>query len=147
MIRATITIVDRLPELHRQVEALARRAAAAGAAAAAETAQATSSIDLELAVIPPGPDPDGVAAGIRSEKKGRADGARIGRFFDEGTLGNRRKPPKRPGRSSWTVNRRGSSYTAHRGDVSGKGIQPERFFLKARLAGRKAMAEVIGRGL
>lgn len=147
MIRATVTVDDRFPQLHAQVEQLARRATEAATEAAAAAAEAASTtIDLELRKIPPTEDPDGVAAGIRSEKTG-ARGVRIAKFFDKGTLGNRRGKLKRPGRSSWSVDRKGSSYTAHRGNVDGKGIKAERFFAKARKAGLEAMANVVRRGI
>jgi hypothetical protein len=146
VIRATVTVRDNLAQLHTRVEQSARRATLAAAEAAAAVAQANASIDLEVHVVPAEQDPDGVTAGIRSEKKGNR-GTRIADFFDEGTLGNRRKKTKRPGRSSWTVKRGGGSYTAHRGDTSGKGIEPERFFAKAKTAGRKAMQAELEKGL
>jgi hypothetical protein len=132
MIRSTVTVHDQFGQISQRVAALARASTLAGAEAAAQVAQQNASIDLEIELVTPHQDPDGVAAGIRSQKKGNR-GTRIAGFFDQGTLGNRRKKTKRPGRASWTV--------------SGKGIKPERFFPKAKAAGRKAMIEKLHRGL
>jgi serine phosphatase RsbU (regulator of sigma subunit) len=145
VIRATVTVRDDFAQLHTRVQKLAQRATRAAAEQAAQVAQANASIDLELELIPAADDPDGVTAGIRSKKTGSRD-TRIADFFDEGTLGNRKKKTKRPGRSSWTVKRGGSSYTAHRGDTSGKGIPAERFFAKAKTAGRKTMIAEVEKG-
>lgn len=146
MIRASIQISDQFAGLHERVEQLARQTTLAGATAAAAAAQENASLDLELRIIEPQQDPDGAAAGIRAEKTG-ARGARIARFFDQGTLGKRRKKVKRPGRDHWTVRRGGGSYTAERQDVAGKGIDPQHFFAAAKTAGRKAMAEKLRQGL
>lgn len=135
-----------LDRIAGQIEQLARRATEQAARTAAETAQGAASIDLELEVIAAHADPDGVAAGIRSRKKGRASAVEIAHFFDAGTLGGRTKPPKRPGRDSWQVKRGGGSYTAKRRSRAG-GIKAERFFAKARQAGRKAMLGVVQRGI
>jgi hypothetical protein len=146
MFRAQIKVFDRFPEITAQVEQLARVAVDQAARTAAETAQAGASIDLELELIPAHGYVEGYAAGIRSNKKGQR-GTRIAPFFDGGTLGGRKKALKGARRASWTVNRGGGSYTAHRGDIDGKGIKAERFFLKARLAGRRSMAAIVKRGL
>jgi hypothetical protein len=146
MIRSTVTVHDNFGQISKRVAALARASTLAGAEEAARVAQANASIDLEIELVAPHQDPDGVAAGIRSNKKGNRN-TRIAPYFDAGTLGNRRKKLKRAGRSSWTVKRGGSSYTASRHDVTGKGIKPQRFFGKAKAAGRKAMIEKLHRGL
>jgi hypothetical protein len=146
MIRSTVTVHDNFGQISKRVADLARATTLAGAEAAAAVAQANASIDLEIELVAPHQDPDGVAAGIRSNKKGNRD-TRIAWFFDRGTLGNLQAKRKRPGRSSWTVKRGGGSYTASRHDVTGKGIPAERFFPKAKAAGRKAMIEKLHRGL
>lgn len=147
MFRSQITIHDNLAGVTAHVEELARRATLAAAEAAAAAAQAGSSIDLQLELISPHPDFEGFVAGIRSRKKGRASTVEIARFFDGGTLGGRKRALKRPRRESWTVKRSSGPYTAHRHDVAGKGIPAERFFLKARVAGRRAMVSVVKQNL
>lgn len=146
MIRSTVTVHDNFGQISRRVAELARASTLAAAEAAAAAAQQNASLDLEIELLAPHQDPDGVAAGIRSQKKGKR-ATRIAGFFDQGTLGNRRKPPKRAGRSSWTVKRGSGDYTASRHDVTGKGIESQRFFAKAKTAGRKAMIEKLHRGL
>lgn len=145
MFRTTATIdTSGMAGLTARIEALARRATLAAAEKAAATAQAAASIDLELEIVDPHEDPDGVAAGIKSQKRGHR-GTRIADFFDEGTLGKRKKPRKRAGRGSWAVKRDGGAYTAERHDVSGKGIEAERFFPKAKAAGRRELLDQLKR--
>lgn len=145
MIRATVhPSQEGFDRLTAQLEAKIRIGLDEAAVAAAQVAQEGASIDLELQVVHVHGTEDGYSSGIRAEKKG-SRGTRIAGFFDQGTLGNRRKKPKRPGRGSWTVNREGAPYTAQRHDVAGKGIKPERFFGKARVAGRAALRSAIHR--
>jgi hypothetical protein len=94
---------------------------------------------------------DGYSAGIKSRRKssqtrgGKPNATPIAWMFDRGTLGNRTRRLKRPRKESWTSSRGGSPYTAHRRDIAGKGIKPERFFGKARAAGRAKLLERIQR--
>jgi hypothetical protein len=124
-----------------------------GAAKAAEVAQENASIDLQIRVIPPGAAADargaGIASGIRADKTTRNSKKTtpIARFFDQGTLGKRRGPLKQSRKDSWTVDRGGSTYTAHRRDIDGKGVEPEGFFRKAQTAGRQKLIRVIHDGL
>lgn len=149
--RSTVKLFDRFPQITQRVEQAAQHGVEAAARTAAEVAQAGASLDLELEVTPAVGDVEGYSAGIKSRKKTRTPGRTtpIARFFDEGTLGKRPKPTKRPRRRSWSVaaSSRASSHTAERGDVDGKGIAPQGFFGKARRAGRKALLETIDREL
>lgn len=151
MIRAAIRVTDRFPLVTARVEQLARQAVDEAAAAAAETAQAEASIDLELELTAATGDLDGYSAGITSRKQTRnpKQTTRIATFFDGGTLGKRKKALKQPGRreTSWQVKRGDSVYTAQRGDIEGKGVDPEGFFGKARTAGRRALKARIISGL
>lgn len=123
----------------------------AAAATAATVAQDGASIDLQLELVPPHEVAEGESAGIKSRRqssssrRGAPSTAPIARFFDQGTLGKRRGKLKQPRKESWTVTRKASSYTAHRGNVDGKGIPAERFFAKAKAAGRAKLLEVIHR--
>lgn len=148
LFRSQITVQSGgLAGVTAKIEELARQAVQAAAEEAARAAQAAASIPLELELIAPRGDPDGFAAGIRSRKKGRSSSVEIAHFFDAGTLGGRKTPPKRPRRTSWQVKRGGTTYTATRQSVDGKGIPAERFFLKARVAGRRALVSVIKHGI
>jgi hypothetical protein len=145
VIRSSInTFAEGFTELTEKLEARIVEGLDAASLDAAAVAQSGASIDLEIAAVKAHGTEDGYASGIRAMKKGKR-GTAIAGFFDAGTLGKRRKKPKRPGRSSWTVKRGGGSYTAHRGDITDKGIPPERFFAKARTAGRAKLREVIHR--
>lgn len=150
MIRSKVQVVNNFARVTARVDELALESVAAAAEAAAPVAEAGSSIDLQLQVVPAQGDLDGYSAGIRSRRKTSNPGQTtpIALFFDKGTLGKRRKALKQPGRreESWTVKRRRSSYTAHRGSPAGKGIAPQGFFGKARAAGRAALLRSLARG-
>lgn len=141
--------VQRFGLITERVERAAQAGLDAAARQAAIVAQANASINLELEVKGARGELDGYSAGIKSRRKSSRAGKAtpIARFFDEGTLGKRRKPVKRGRKKSWTQTRGGTSYTAERRDIDGKGIEPEHFFPKARNAGRKAMLEQIDRNL
>jgi hypothetical protein len=146
MITSTVKIFDRFAEITDQVERAAVEGLDAAAREAASVAQANASIPLELEVKPAVGDVEGYSAGIKSRKKTRNQGRTtpIAHFFDEGTLGKRKKPPKRGRKGSWTVRQAdGGSHTASRGDIDGRGIEPEHFFAKGRSAGRKKLLERI----
>lgn len=155
MIKSTVKTFDRFPEVTRAVQTAAKEGVEAAAIEAAAVAQANASIDLELEVVPVHRDFNGYSAAIKSRRKssrtrGRSDSgdaiqstAPIAWFFDRGTLGNRRRRLKQPRKESWTVTRGNKVHTAHRLDITGKGIKPERFFGKARTAGRAKLLERI----
>lgn len=140
MIRSQINVFERFGRITEQVEAAAVDGVNAAVHEAARVAQDHASIDLDLELIPAHGDVDGYTGGIKS-KRTSSSGRQtpIARFFDQGTLGKRRRPTKRPRKTSWTVNRADTTYTAHRGQIEGKGIAPEGFFGKARAAGRRAL--------
>jgi hypothetical protein len=157
-IRATIktfAIDPRLafPEMADEVDVLARNAVQAGIEEGAAVAQASASIDLKLERVEAHPDPtvEGYSGGIRSRATSSVKGSTtpIATFFDKGTLGNRRGRLKRGRKGAWTQRNPDSSEThvAHRGDVEGKGIPAERFFTKAKAAGRAKMLEQVKRDL
>lgn len=126
-----------------------------GLDAAAETAAATAnagaqigSRGLALEIVGAHGAADGFSSGIKSRRTtDNPDRTTpIAWFFDQGTLGNRRRRLKQPRKESWTVNGRGGTHTAHRRAVKpGSGIKPQRFFLKARVAGRAALQAAIHR--
>jgi hypothetical protein len=150
VIRSTVKAWQQFPKITEEVNKLAVIAIDEASKTAAEVAQTNSSrIDLELELVPAHGDIEGYAGGIKSRKRSRWSSTPIALFFDKGTLGERKGKLKQPGRreESWPVTRRGSSYEAHRREISeGKGIPAERFFLKAKRAGRKALLERIRRG-
>lgn len=149
MIRATVKTFSFFPQYIEAVDRLAHDGVQHAAEVGAQVAQANASIDLELAILPARAAGSAYIAGIKAHKQTRTPGRTtpIAVFFDGGTLGGRHKALKRPRKSSWTEKKQatGSVYTAHRGDVSGKGIPAERFFGKARRAGRAALLEQIRR--
>jgi hypothetical protein len=149
VIRSKVQVVNNFAKVTAAVDKLALEAVAAAADAALPVAEAGSSIDLKLEVVPAQGDIDGYSAGIRSRKytSNPDQTTPIALFFDKGTLGKRKKPLKQPGRreESWQVKRGSSAYTAHRGDVEGKGLPPEGFFGKARSAGRAALLRTLSR--
>jgi hypothetical protein len=150
-VSSQIKVFQRFPQVTRAVEVMAKEGLEAAAVEAAAVAQAGASIDLEVEVVPVHGDVNGYSAGIKSRKKssqtrgGNPNATPIAWFFDRGTLGNRTRRLKRPRKESWTSSRGGTTYTAHRGDVAGKGIKPERFFGKARTVGRAKLLERIQR--
>ena len=145
MIRATVRPShEGFARLTEELEARIVLGLEEAAAVAAEVAQANTTIDLKARILHAHGVEDGYSSGIKTDATGTR-GTRIAEFFDQGTLGRRKKPTKRPGKSSWTVRRRGGAHTAHRHDVAGKGIKPQRFFGKARAAGRAALLAAIHR--
>lgn len=151
MIESTVKLFDRFPQITEEVERAAVAGLDAAAREAADVAQANATIDLELEVEPAAGDVDGYSAGIKSRKTTRNPGRStpIAGFFDGGTLGGRTRPLKRPRKSAWRVraSARAQAHTATRRDVTGKGIEAEGFFGKARAAGRRALLRTIDRRL
>lgn len=150
-ITGQVKVFQRFPQVTKRVDAGAKRAVEEAAVEAAAVAQANASIGLEIEIVPAHGDVNGYSAGIKAHRKssrtrgGKANATPIAWFFDRGTLGNRTRRLKRGRREAWTGSRGGKPYTAHRHDVAGKGIKPERFFGKARTAGRRKMFERIER--
>lgn len=149
MIRATVKTFSYFPETTRAVDELAHDGVQHAAEVAAAVAQENSSIDLQLTVVGVHAVGSAFVAGIKSHKQTRTPGRTtpIARFFDEGTLGGRRRALKQARKQSWQVKRRsGTLSTSTRGPISaGTGLGAERFFAKARLAGRKALVAQIQR--
>lgn len=146
---ATFKGFDRFPEVNADIDALCIAALTDAADAAAAVAAASATIDLDLEVDHASPDVlvEGFSSGIRSRKTGKRN-TRIALFFDEGTLGQHRGKLKGGRRSSWNVSRASGSYQAHRHDIKPvEGIRAQRFFPKARAAGRKALLARIDRGV
>jgi hypothetical protein len=148
VIRSSVKVFQRFPQITERVELAAREGLDEAAAEAAAVAQGGASIDLELEIIPAHGNVVGYSAGIKARKQTRTEGRTtpIAPFFDQGTLGKRTKRLKRPRKASWPVQRGSGSYTAHRaGDLADKGIAPERFFGRARRAGRLKLLARIAR--
>jgi hypothetical protein len=148
VIRSSVKVFQRFPEITQRVELAAREGLDEAAAEAAAVAQAGASINLELEIIGARGDVVGYSAGITSRKQTRTEGKTtpIAWFFDRGTLGKRTKALKRPRKNEWTVNRGGSSYVATRSsDLEGKGVTAERFFGPARTAGRRKLLARLAR--
>jgi len=141
--RSTVKTFNAFPQVTAQVRRVSRDALDKASAAAAAAAQANSKHRLDIEVIPAGEDLEGYSAGIKSRRLTDVEGKTtpIALFLDEGTLGKRKRPLKRGRKSSWTQRNPGGSgtHTATRQDVSGKGIEGEHFFPKARSAGRKVL--------
>lgn len=133
MITSTVRSFDYFAEFTDEIEArtLAALEEAAGAArsVADERAQGIST----FSVVEPHRVAEGWASGISGANK-------KWRIFDKGSLGKRTAKLKRDRRKdSWPVSRRGSTYEAHRRDVTGKGIAARNISNPARLAGRKKL--------
>lgn len=143
MIRTTVKAFNRFPEITARVERASVIALDEAAREAAAVAQANATLDLEIALIPAHGEIEGYSAGIKSRRQSDVEGSTttIATFFDGGTLGNRNKPLKRPRKTSWTEKKKATeqSYTATRGNIGGKGIKPQKFFAKARTAGRRKL--------
>ena len=150
-VSSQVKVFQRFPQVTKRVEEGAKHALEAAAAEAAAVAQESASIDLQLEIVPVHGYAEGYTAGIRSRKTssqtrgGAANSTPIAWFFDRGTLGHRTRKLKRPRKETWTSRRRGTEYTAHRRDIAGKGVRQERFFGKARTAGRAKLLELIER--
>lgn len=144
MITSTIKTFERFPELTAEVEALTLRAleeaAKDGQAVADERADGVTTFN----VIPAHRTATGFASGLRARNS-------IWRVFDKGSLGKRGARLKRPNlrAAAWTVrpgeSNRSGPYTAHRGDVEGKGIAARQISNPARTAGRHALIEALRR--
>lgn len=155
-IKSGIKVFNRFPEITKRVEEACKEGLDLAASEAATVAQATASIDLKLDVLPAAGTVDGYSAGIKSRRtssKGRRGGTAeqnatpIAWFFDRGTLGKRSKALKRPRKESWPVTRKGSTFTATRQNVTGKGVEAEHFFGRGRAAGRRKLVERMNRPL
>lgn len=134
MITSTIRTFDHFPQLTAEIEARTIRALDEAATAGAAVANAASErIRTTFSVIPAQASVDGFASGIKARNP-------IWRVFDKGSLGKRHARLKQDRRKDvWPVDRRGSEYTAHRGDTTGKGIEPYNISTPARAAGRRAL--------
>lgn len=143
MFTATVKGFQRFPEITADIEKLVAVALDEAMVEAATVAEGGSSISLELERIPAHGTVGGFSSGIKSRKQGHASSVLIAEFFNDGTLGKRTKKLKRPRRESWQTSRG----TDRRGDVTGKGISPQRFFQAARSAGRRVLIERIDQGL
>jgi len=147
MITATVKGFQKFSVINEDIERLSLAALDEAAWIAAETAQAGASINLDIEVIPATIGVEAVTSGIVSRKTGRKSEVRIAGFFDQGTLSGRSRALKRPRRDHWSVRRGSSSYTATRHAIAdGEGIKAERFFGRARSAGRKTLLARIERG-
>lgn len=146
MIRASVRTISRFPAVALEIDETAARVVNAASETMATVAQANASIDLKIKVIRAKRTETGWAGGIKATRQTSTAGKTtpIAHFFDRGTLGNRTVPTKRPRKQSWRVNRRGSTYTAHRRPVSeASGVRAEHFFVKARAAGRAAAVSTL----
>jgi hypothetical protein len=147
LITATVKGFQKFSVINEDIERLSLAALDEAAAVAAEAAQANASIDLEIEVVPATVGVEAVTSGIISRKQGRTSEVRIAPFFDRGTLAGHQGALKRPGHGSWSVRRKGSTYQAQRHPVTdGEGIKAERFFSRARSAGRRALLARVERG-
>ena len=117
---------------------IAARAAAAVAEERARTANGKQISTFQTIAA------HGTANGYASGVKGRNP---LWRVYDKGTLGKRSAGLKGRNRrkGTWTVNRRGSEYQAHRRDTAGKGIAGLNISNAARTAGRKTLIAAIRR--
>lgn len=147
MIQATIKGFDRFPEVDADIERLVVVALDGAAEAAAAAAQDGSHLRLELEVSRAEPTVDGYTTGIKSRRRGK-DGSYLAVYYDKGTLGQRRGPLKARRHQTWSVTRKGTSYTAHRHAIDpDEGIPAEGFFATARRIGKKVLIDRIDRGV
>jgi hypothetical protein len=140
-VKSTIRTFDHFPILTAEIEQRTRIALAAAAEAGMEVANEKGAGISSFRLVPVHESVDGYASGIKANNP-------LYRIFDKGSLGKRRAKLKRPGsrKSDWSVSRRGSVYTAHRGDVADKGISARDITNPARAAGRKALIDgILGR--
>lgn len=154
MISSVVSFEDDFGLVAEQIELVAAHAVAAATRAAAAAADAASTtIDLELEIVEVVHAEDAYSGGITSRKRGSVSRTRLAPIYDGGSLGKRRRKlartdPKAGGergrREEWEVTRGGSSYTAHRHEITSQmGIAPQNFFAKAKVAGRAAMDAVL----
>jgi hypothetical protein len=150
--KATVKVFNTFPQITARIERAAQEGVQAAAEEAAIIAQLESKHKLELSVVDAHPDvgAEGYSAGIISRRRSDNPGQStpLAHIFNDGTLGKRRRPPKRPGKSSWRVkaSERASAHTAERRSHEG-GIEGEHFFEKARKAGRAKLKERIAEEL
>lgn len=149
MIRTTVKTTNFIARTSVAIQDAAKDGITAASRTAMTVAQASSSIDLQLQLLNVRSTGSGYAGGIVSRRKSdvRGSTAPIAAFFDKGTLGNRRGKlsPRTRRKDSWT-DKRGHTYTRHE-IKPGSGVPAERFFLKARRAGRQALIARIQREL
>jgi hypothetical protein len=143
-VKSTIRTFDHFPILTAEIEQRTRVALAAAAEVGMEVANekavtANGRRISSFRIVPVHESVEGYASGIRANNP-------LYRIFNKGSLGKHRGKLKRSGKDSWDVNRRGSVYTAHRGDVADKGISARDITNPARAAGRKALIDgILGR--
>lgn len=140
MIKSEIRVHEEFDRVTAAVKAKTRYAlehAAREGKSVADAAQGSISSRGSFKVIPV----HGTESGFESGIKGNP----LVRIFDKGTLGKRKSAPERPRKDTWKVKRKGTEYTAHRGDVEGKGIAPRNILAPAQRAGRKALISFIRR--
>lgn len=136
MIRSTVTLTDRFPEITTEIRRRTIAALDAAAVAGAQEGDRRANTPKPIArftVIPAHPTHEGFAAGVKVGP--------LARIFDKGSLGKRRGALKRDRRQpEWEVNRGANPYTARRhSDLEGKGVAPRHIFNAARTAGRKQL--------
>ncbi len=143
MIRARVDVSTDFGAITEAVNDLARRAVQAGALVGARVAgqlaatRRDTGLMAQMEVLPVRGSPDGWEASFRSRAWWRL-------FQDLGTLQGRSTKLK----ASTLARRASPSGQARQARVSGNpGIEPLRFYSAGRRAGRKAMYEVINRGL
>lgn len=147
MIRTTVKTTSYFAQTTEAIQARARDGVTVAARKAMTVAQAGASIDLQLRLVGVSSTGSGYSAGIVSLRQSDTGTERIATFFDKGTLGNRKGKlrPRTRRKASWT-DKRGRTYNRHPIEP-GTGIKAERFFLKARLEGRRALVEHVRGGL
>lgn len=141
MITSTVNGVQRFGEITAEIEKHVIRGLEI---AAEEGTVVAEGLAGKYTPFRPGPvrgTIDGYESGVVAENK------LLGRVFDKGTLGKRKGnlSPRSRRKSTWQVTRRGATYTAHRGNIEGKGVEGTQWGGKTRSAGRKALLTYLDR--
>lgn len=141
MIRSHIDLTDRMGEITIELErrtVVALNEAAIEAARVADAAANTPKPIAHFAAVPAVNVGDGYASAVRTTP--------LTRIFDHGSLGKRNARLKEDRREpEWEVKRGSNPYTAHRGDIEGKGIAPRNILNAARRAGRRILIDRLAR--
>lgn len=140
MITARVNVFADFPAITAELEARTVRACDEAAVAGRSVAEAQAEGISDVLIVATHPTADGFRSGIKFTKHQWL-------VFDKGSLGKRTARLKRPNsrKESWRVRRGTNPYTAHRRDVTGKGIAARNISNPARAAGRKALIAGIHR--
>ena len=137
----TVDLRERFQEITVLLEERTKLALSGAALEATSVANAVGGKYANFKYVAVHPIPDGWESAVE------VDNRLLANIYDKGTLGKHTGKLKQPGRrkASWTVKQRNRTYTAHRRDVTGKGVKGTGWRNKARAAGRKVLLAEVNR--